>query len=60
MSSVDIYREIILDYYRNPRNYGIIENANVFRHDSNPLCGDDIEIYLNIKDNKITDLKFIG
>ena len=60
MSSADIYREIILDYYRNPRNYGIIENADIFRHDSNPLCGDDIEMYVNIKDNKVSDVKFIG
>ena len=60
MSSADIYREIILDYYRNPRNYGIIENADIFRHDSNPLCGDDIEIYVNIKDNKISNVKFVG
>lgn len=60
MSSADIYREIILDYYRNPRNYGIIENADIFKHDSNPLCGDDIEIYVNIKDNKVSDVKFVG
>ena len=60
MSSADIYREIILDYYRNPRNYGIIENADIFRHDSNPLCGDDIEMYVNIKDNKVSDVKFVG
>ncbi len=60
MSSADIYREIILDYYRNPRNYGIIENADIFRHDSNPLCGDDIEIYVNIKDNKVSNAKFVG
>lgn len=60
MSSADIFREIILDYYRNPRNYGIIENPDIFRHDSNPLCGDDLEMYINIKDNKVTDVKFIG
>ena len=60
MSSEDIYREIILDYYRNPRNYGILENADIFRHDSNPLCGDEIEIYINLTDNKVSDVKFIG
>ncbi len=60
MSSADIFREIILDYYRNPRNYGIIENPDIFRHDSNPLCGDDLEMYINIKDNKVSDVKFIG
>ncbi len=60
MSSKDIYREIILDYYRNPRNYGILEHADIFRHDSNPLCGDEIEIYINIVDNKVSDVKFLG
>jgi len=60
LSSKDIYREIILDYYRNPRNYGILEHADIFRHDSNPLCGDEIEIYININDNKVSDVKFLG
>ncbi len=60
LSNADIYREIILDYYRNPRNYGIIENPDIFRHESNPLCGDDLEMYINVKDNKISDAKFIG
>jgi nitrogen fixation NifU-like protein len=60
LSSNEIFREIILDYYRNPRNYGIIENPDIFRHESNPLCGDDLELYINVKDNKISDVKFIG
>lgn len=60
MDSADIYREIILEYYRNPRNFGIIENADIFKHDSNPLCGDDIEIYVNMKDDKVYDAKFVG
>ncbi len=60
LSSDEIFREIILDYYRNPRNYGMIENPDIFRHESNPLCGDDLEMYINVKDNKISDVKFIG
>lgn len=60
MSSADIYREIILDYYRNPRNYGKIDDPDVKSSDSNPLCGDQLEIYLTIKDNKISDVKFSG
>ncbi len=60
MSSKDIYREIILDYYRNPRNYGILEDVDIFRHDSNPLCGDEIEIYIKITENKVSDVKFLG
>lgn len=60
MSSADIYREIILDYYRNPRNYGKIQNPDVAQRDSNPLCGDELEMHLNIKDNKVADVKFTG
>jgi len=60
LSSADIYREIILDYYRNPRNYGKIENPDISKRDSNPLCGDELEMHINIKDNKVSDVKFSG
>ena len=60
MSSADIYREIILDYYRNPRNYGKIENPDISQKDSNPLCGDELEMNINLKDNKVSDVKFTG
>jgi len=60
LSSADIYREIILDYYRNPRNYGKIENPDISKKDSNPLCGDELEMHINLKDNKISDVKFTG
>ncbi len=60
MSSADIYREIILDYYRNPRNYGKIDNPDISKRDSNPLCGDELEMHINLKDNKVSDVKFTG
>jgi nitrogen fixation protein NifU and related proteins len=60
MSSADIYREIILDYYRNPRNYGKIIDPDIAQRDSNPLCGDELEMHLNIKDDKVADVKFTG
>lgn len=60
MSSAEIYREIILDYYRNPRNYGKIENPDISKRDSNPLCGDELEMHININDNKVSDVKFTG
>lgn len=60
MSTSDIYREIILDYYRNPRNYGKIDDADVVIKDSNPLCGDEIEMHIKFKDGKISDIKFNG
>ena len=58
--SEDIYREIILDHYRNPRNKGRISDADVSFHDSNPLCGDEIDIHLKVEDNIFKDIKFEG
>ncbi len=51
---------MIIDYSRNPLNYGEIENPDVTFHDSNPLCGDSIDIDLKIDDSKISDIKFHG
>ena len=56
----DIYHEMIVDYSRNPINYGEIENHDVTFHDSNPLCGDSIDIDMKIDNNKVTDIKFHG
>jgi nitrogen fixation protein NifU and related proteins len=58
--SDDIYREIILDHYRNPRNKGRLAHADVSTHDSNPLCGDEIDIHLKVEQGKIKDIKFEG
>ena len=58
--TADIYHEMIVDYSRNPINYGEIENHDVTFHDSNPLCGDSIDIDMKIDDQKVTDIKFHG
>jgi nitrogen fixation NifU-like protein len=58
--SSDIYKDIILDYYRHPRNNGDLPDANVRAKDSNPLCGDIIEMQLKIGDGKISDIRFKG
>lgn len=58
--SDDIYREIILDHYRNPRNKGKLALADVSVHDSNPLCGDEIDIHLKIESNTVQEIKFEG
>lgn len=60
MSNADIYHEMIIDYSRNPANFGKIENPDVTYHDSNPLCGDSIDIDLKITDNKVEEIKFHG
>ena len=56
-----MYREIILDHYKNPRNFGKIKNANAKAEKKNPLCGDEIAMDIKIsKTNKIEDIKFHG
>ncbi len=61
MSSADIYKEIILDYYRHPRNFGKMEHPDVDARDSNPLCGDEIEMQVRVSaDKKIGEIKFYG
>ncbi|MDH3610603.1 MAG: iron-sulfur cluster assembly scaffold protein [Nitrosopumilus sp.] len=60
MSNADIYHEMIVDYSRNPINYGKIEDHDVTFHDSNPLCGDSIDIDMKIDNDKISDIKFHG
>ena len=60
MSNADIYHEMIIDYSRNPINYGKIDDHDVTFHDSNPLCGDSIDIDMKIDENKVTDIKFHG
>jgi nitrogen fixation NifU-like protein len=56
----DLYREIILDHYRTPRNRGEIEHPSVRVEGHNPLCGDEITLYLNIDDGVVTDVKLAG
>jgi nitrogen fixation NifU-like protein len=59
--SSDIYRELILDYYRNPRNFGKLDPHDIDFKDSNPLCGDEIEMQVKVSpDGKMEDVKFIG
>ena len=56
----DLYREIILDHYRTPRNRGELQPPAVCAEGNNPLCGDDIRIYLDVVDGVVRDVKFSG
>ncbi len=57
----DLYREIILDHYKNPRNSGTLEVPPAHQADGyNPLCGDEISIYVNYDGERITDIKNSG
>jgi len=61
MDSIEMmYQEQILDHYKNPRNFGKIMNATVHHHEYNPLCGDEIEMFLVIRDKKVADVKING
>jgi nitrogen fixation NifU-like protein len=61
MSAADIYKELILDYYRNPRNFGKLEQFDISSHDTNPLCGDEIYIEIKVGDGKrIDEIRFSG
>jgi nitrogen fixation NifU-like protein len=57
----DLYREIILDHYRSPRNKGTLPSPPAHRVEGfNPLCGDEIVLYVDIEDGVITDIKIGG
>jgi len=57
----DLYREIILDHYRSPRNRGELESPPAIRVEGfNPLCGDEIVVYLDVEDNVLKNIKMTG
>ncbi|MGC8564994.1 MAG: Fe-S cluster assembly sulfur transfer protein SufU [Thermoplasmata archaeon] len=58
--SYDIYMDFILEHYKNPSNYGKIENPSTSSKGLNPLCGDELEIYILVEKNAIKDIKFTG
>ncbi|MDA4127950.1 MAG: SUF system NifU family Fe-S cluster assembly protein [Thaumarchaeota archaeon] len=60
MSSAEIYKEIILDYYRHPRNYGKLEKTDGSARETNPLCGDDVEIQFSVADGKFGEIRYSG
>lgn len=58
---MDLYGEIILDHFQNPHHHGRLEHANLSGRDSNPLCGDQIQLDIQTdKDGTIVDVGFTG
>ena len=57
-----LYREVILDHYKNPRGHGVIEDADAEAEGQNPLCGDEVSIYVSFGDDgdTIDEVKFEG
>jgi len=61
MDLKDLYQEIILDHGKNPRNLGKFDNYNKDAKGNNPLCGDNVHVYLRLNENKkVEDIAFEG
>ena len=58
----DLYREVILDHYKNPRGHGVIKGADAAAEGLNPLCGDEVAIYVQFAEDgeTIDEVKFSG
>jgi nitrogen fixation NifU-like protein len=60
MDLKDLYRDVIIDHNRNPRNFGRLEPADAHAEGFNPLCGDRLDLYLALDGDRIRDLRFEG
>ena len=57
----ELYQEVILDHGKSPRNHRVLEDATHSAHGNNPMCGDQIEVFLELdRDSVITDVSFTG
>ncbi len=56
----EVAKEVLLDHYRNPRNYGKVDNPTSEITDNNPVCGDTVHISVSIEGGKISDIRFVG
>ncbi|MGM0845830.1 MAG: Fe-S cluster assembly sulfur transfer protein SufU [Bacillota bacterium] len=55
-----LYRQVIMDHYKNPRNKGTLEDGSFSVDMNNPTCGDRIHLNMKVEDGKVTDAKFDG
>ena len=56
----DLYQEVILDHNKNPRNFRAIENADKRAEGHNPLCGDQLDLYVSMENDLVADVAFLG
>lgn len=56
----DLYRKVVLDHNRSPRNFGALERTTHRAEGSNPLCGDRVELFLEIMEEKVQEIGFSG
>ena len=55
-----LYRQVIMDYYKNPRNHGQLEEGALTVNMNNPTCGDRIQLQMKVEESKVVDVKFSG
>jgi nitrogen fixation protein NifU and related proteins len=60
MDLKDLYRDVILDHNRNPRNFGTLEPADACAEGHNPLCGDRLTVFLRMQGDRVADVRFEG
>ena len=60
MDLKDLYRDVILDHNKQPRNFGRLEAANTHADGHNPLCGDRLSVFVKMNGDRIEDLRFEG
>jgi len=58
--SDELYRDYILEHYKEPHHFGELEPHDLEAHDVNPLCGDELGVHLRTEDGRIADLRFHG
>jgi nitrogen fixation protein NifU and related proteins len=56
----NLYRQVIMDHYKNPRNKGVLDEGSLTVNMNNPTCGDRIQLTMKVEDGKVTDSKFEG
>lgn len=56
----DLYQEVIFDHNRQPRNFHVLEDANRSADGHNPLCGDQLTVYVKVDGDEIQDVSFVG
>jgi len=57
---MDLYQEVILDHNRKPRNFGKLEDADHFAEGNNPLCGDQLRLYIKMDGDRVEEIRFEG
>lgn len=60
MSEDELYREQILEHYKRPHNFGELDPHDLEAFEQNPLCGDELGVYIQVDDGRIADLRFYG